>query len=78
MTFRCLDSNALTTAIRSGAGIGFVGYEEVVDDPDLIEVHPQLPEWDSALWLVTHVDLHRTPKVQALLKFLKDSAKGQS
>ncbi|WP_341233757.1 LysR family transcriptional regulator [uncultured Sulfitobacter sp.] len=78
MTFRCLDSNALTTAIRSGAGIGFVGYEEVLDDPDLIEVHPQLPEWDSALWLVTHVDLHRTPKVQALLKFLKDSAKGQS
>jgi len=78
MAFRCLDSNALTTAIRSGAGIGFVGYEEGLDDPDLIEVHPQLPEWDSALWLVTHVDLHRTPKVQALLKFLKDSAKGQS
>ena len=29
------------------------------------------PEWSAALWLVTHVDLHRTAKVQALLKFLK-------
>lgn len=75
MAFRALDTKALTAAILSGAGIGFVGYEYGLNDPDLIEVHPQLPEWDSALWLVTHVDLHRTPKVQALLKFLKDSAK---
>ena len=31
-----------------------------------------LPEWDSNLWLVTHVDLHRTPKVQAALAALRD------
>lgn len=31
-----------------------------------------LPEWDSRLWLVTHVDLHRTPKVQAALAALRD------
>ena len=30
------------------------------------------------LWLVTHVDLHRTTKVQAFLRFLKDRAKGWS
>jgi len=34
-----------------------------------------LPEWTSDLWLVTHVDLHRTPKVQTFLKFLKAEAK---
>lgn len=31
-----------------------------------------MPEWDSALWLVTHVDLHRTPKVQAALAALRE------
>lgn len=31
-----------------------------------------LREWDSTLWLVTHVDLHRTPKVQAALAALRD------
>ncbi|MBQ0803988.1 MULTISPECIES: LysR family transcriptional regulator [unclassified Sulfitobacter] len=76
MTFRCLDTNALTEAILNGAGIGFMGYEDGLKNPDLVEIHPQLSEWDSPLWLVSHVDLHRTPKVQAILKFLKDSAKG--
>ena len=32
-------------------------------------------EWSAPLWLVTHVDLHRTTKVQAFLKFLKEDAK---
>ena len=76
MTFRCLDSNALTEAILSGAGIGFLNQRDAKNNPDLIEIHPALPEWDSPLWLVTHVDLHRTPKVQALVKFLKSNAKG--
>ncbi|MGI9389373.1 MAG: LysR family transcriptional regulator, partial [Boseongicola sp.] len=31
--------------------------------------------WTSPLWLVTHVDLHRTTKVQAFLKYLKEDAK---
>lgn len=33
-----------------------------------------MPEWDSQLWLVTHVDLHRTPKVQAALSALRAEA----
>jgi hypothetical protein len=28
------------------------------------------------LWIVTHVDLHRTRKVQAFLGHLKEAAKG--
>lgn len=75
-TFRCLDSTAITEAVVSGAGIGFLQVDEARKYPDLIEVFPPLPEWESSLWLVTHVDLHRTPKVQALLKFLKANMKG--
>jgi hypothetical protein len=33
------------------------------------------PEWDASLWIVTHVDLHRTRKVQAFLGELKEAAK---
>jgi DNA-binding transcriptional LysR family regulator len=40
----------------------------------LIEVMPSQKEWTAPLWLVTHVDLHRTTKVQAFLKFLKEKA----
>jgi DNA-binding transcriptional LysR family regulator len=33
------------------------------------------PEWESPLWIVTHVDLHRTRKVQAFVSLLKEAAK---
>ena len=36
---------------------------------------PPREEWSAKLWLVTHVDLHRTTKVQAFLSFLKDQAR---
>lgn len=75
-SFRCLDAIAISQAVLHGAGIGFLLMDEAQKNPDLVEVHPHLPEWDATLWLVTHVDLHRTPKVQALLKFLKASMKG--
>ena len=37
---------------------------------------PPRPEWEAPLWLVTHVDLHRTPKVRAFLAHIKEAAKG--
>jgi hypothetical protein len=36
---------------------------------------PPKEEWAAPLWLVTHVDLHRTAKVQALLAHLKEAVK---
>lgn len=76
MMFHGIDSSATHAAIRAGAGIGFMGVRDGTTDPGLVEVLPTRPEWDSPLWLVTHVDLHRTRKVQAFLTHLKDSAKG--
>jgi hypothetical protein len=37
---------------------------------------PPRPEWESPLWLVTHVDLHRTTKVQAFVTHIKEAARG--
>lgn len=34
-------------------------------------------DWDSDLWLVTHRDIHRTPKVQAITQFLKEQFKNR-
>ena len=44
-------------------------------NPDLVEVFPHQEDWSAPLWLVTHVDLHRTHKVQVFLNFLKDRSK---
>jgi len=40
----------------------------------LTEVLAPRDDWSAPLWLVTHMDLHRTTKVQAFLSFLKDQA----
>lgn len=72
--FRTTDERTAVQAVREGAGIGFVPIWQV-GGTDLVEVHPPLEEWSAPLWLVTHVDLHRTTKVQAFLAFLKEQAK---
>ncbi len=74
-SFRSEEDRAIEQAILNGAGIGFMPVLEARTNPDLIEVFPQDDEWSAPLWLVTHVDLHRTTKVQAFLTFLKEAAK---
>ncbi len=72
--FRTTDNRSIVDAVQAGAGIGFVSSLEMAAHPELVEVMPSLPEWSAPLWLVTHVDLHRTAKVQSFLKFLKAEA----
>lgn len=60
---------ALGAAVRAGLGLGFVMVP--LAPPDLVQVLPPRPEWEVPLWLVSHVDLHRSAKVQAALGALK-------
>lgn len=76
ITFRCTNGFAMEEAILTGAGIGFLSTWAAKRYPHLVQVMAPIPEWSGKLWLVTHVDLHRTYKVQAFLRFLKDRAKG--
>lgn len=76
LCFRASEPAALEAAIRAGAGIGFVSAFVAANCSDLVEILPPRPEWDAPLWLVTHVDLHRTLKVQRFLVHLKEAAKG--
>lgn len=75
VTFRCSDVRGVTEAVLAGAGIGFMPQVEAALYPSLVEVHAPRDEWSGSLWLVTHVDLHRTTKVQALLSFIKDQVR---
>lgn len=61
------DAAAREAVIREGLAVGALPTDRA---SGLVEALHR-PEWDSALWLVTHVDLHRTPKVQAVLRALQ-------
>ncbi|SMX43588.1 LysR family transcriptional regulator [Octadecabacter ascidiaceicola] len=74
VVFRTTDIRATIDAVTAGAGMGFVTSAQMKRHPELVEVLPSQPDWDAHLWLVTHVDLHRTTKVQTFLKFLKEEA----
>ena len=75
IVYRATEMLALESAVVAGAGIGFVSAWNKASHPDLVDVIEPLDEWGGRLWLVTHVDLHRTAKVQAFLKFLKAEAR---
>lgn len=75
-TFRCNSEDAAHEAILAGAGIGFMAVWQAAREPSLVQLFPPQEEWSGALWLVTHVDLHRTNKVQSFLKFLKERSQG--
>jgi len=76
IVFRSGDVHAQRNAILAGAGIGFASVLQAAEVPGLVQVLPPRPEWAAPLWLVTHMDLHRTTKVQAFLAFLKERARG--
>lgn len=75
IVYRTMDNRSMRDAIAAGAGIGFLPSYEFGLMPGVQQVMPPREEWSTSLWLVTHVDLHRTPKVQTFLKFLKEEAK---
>ena len=75
IAYAATEPAALEQAVRQGAGIGFMISFRASEDPNLVEVIASKPDWESPLRIVTHVDLHRTRKVQAFLTHLKESAK---
>lgn len=58
-------------AISAGIGMGFIADHEALARGGFQCVVPSNRVWSVPLWLVTHVDVHRTEKVQAMLKCIK-------
>ena len=63
----------LWQAVRAGVGIGFHPVS-TADAYGLRAVLPPRPEWAESIWAVTHVDLHRTAKVQALVQAVRETS----
>jgi DNA-binding transcriptional LysR family regulator len=75
IAYTASEPTALEHAVLEGAGIGFIATFRAEGNANLVQILPSRPEWDSPLRIVTHVDLHRTRKVQAFLTHLKEAAK---
>jgi len=63
--FKSSNHTALEKAVIDGMGIGIFPTFLASESKDLKLVMPIVDEWSSDLWVVTHVDLHRTAKVKA-------------
>lgn len=74
IVYRTGEPEAMDHAVRSGLGIGFLRSWEARNTPGLVEIMPPREEWESPVWIVTHVDLHRTRKVQSFIATLKEHA----
>ncbi|WP_312526309.1 LysR family transcriptional regulator [Paracoccus sp. (in: a-proteobacteria)] len=63
-------------AVTQGIGIGFM--HPATAPKDMVELFPDFrsQEWCTPLWLVTHVDLHRSLKVQSFTRLAQEAAKG--
>ncbi len=75
ISFRAHGDRNQREAVLLGAGIGFVPTTDLEKRDDLHQVIPPDEAWEVPVWVVTHVDLHRTAKVQSFLTALKARAK---
>ncbi len=75
VVYRASDFKSVENAVLAGAGLGFMSEWRAAMHPEMERVLKPREEWVAQLWLVTHVDLHRTLKVQTFLSFLKERAK---
>ena len=71
IVFRSTSPVAAEEAVIAGTGIGFLPVHRAERRNDLVVVMPYRRPWDVTCWLVTHVDAHRSAKVQAFLRAVR-------
>ncbi|MEO0329789.1 MAG: LysR family transcriptional regulator [Pseudomonadota bacterium] len=65
-------------AILAGVAIGILPEFMAKLHGDLHEIVKPKTNWNIPIWLVTHVDLHRSIKIQKMLQCIKDTLKGET
>ncbi|MEM9738546.1 MAG: LysR family transcriptional regulator [Pseudomonadota bacterium] len=69
------ESDSPSTAFRAvigGIGVGILPTVLAQSESQIELIEGPIPEIEVRCWTVTHVDVHRTPKVQAFTKCLRD------
>ena len=61
---------ALWSAVRAGCAAGFIP-RAMADGTGLVELMAAPDAWHEPVWAVTHVDMHRSAKVQAFVQVVK-------
>lgn len=67
----CNDPTASFDSICAGGGLGLVEHSDIEANSELLEVLPKDPPIVIPVWLVTHMDVHRTKLIQAFVKHLR-------
>ena len=73
LALRASHPHVIRRGVMAGLGPGFLPQHEARACPELIEVMPPQDDWRTNLWIVTHVDLHRTAKVPEALRCLREA-----
>ncbi|WP_425092109.1 LysR family transcriptional regulator [Tropicimonas sp. S265A] len=76
IVYRASNIRSACDAVIAGVGAGFLPVWQAELHDHLVPVCDAREEWASRIWLITHVDLHRTAKVQSFTTYLKEHAKG--
>ena len=72
IALRSHSATAIEKALYAGLGIGLHPLGRPAEARNLVPVLPDIGTFTEVIWLVTHVDVHRSPKVQAFLDLLKE------
>ena len=64
---------AMADAVRAGAGLGLLLCLLAEPDRELVRLTDPLPELDTQVWILTHPDLCKVRRVQALTDHLMES-----
>ena len=73
VVFSSIDLSVVEKAVSNAIGIGLVAELPSCSRYGLQSVFPSTEDWRMPLWLVTHVDLHRSSKIQAFLHTLRQT-----
>lgn len=68
--FRTDDLIAYWQAVRAGLGIGFVAAYLLKEDPDIVQVLPELTIPALPVWLVVHREIRSSRRIRAVYDFL--------
>ncbi len=71
IALRTSDRLVIMAGVHAGLELGFLAEHDAKERPDVVEVVSPQDDWSADLWIVTHVDLHRTQKVQEFMRYLK-------
>ncbi|MEM9393740.1 MAG: LysR family transcriptional regulator [Pseudomonadota bacterium] len=71
IVIRSTNPRVIEDALVRGQGVGFLPVSLSERLKGMAQVSPALPTWLVQSWMVTHVDVHWTDKVQSMLSCLK-------